>query len=317
MSSRHCWFMDVENLDDPGFVGRGEVAPLEGLSEESPERVERDLKRLQEWLAASDGIQDEGLNSLCSSVRFGFEMAMAELGTRERGIFFECPLLQGVPVPINGLVWMSGAEAMQRQAMEKAMEGYQCIKFKVGGLAFEEELKLLQWVRNSDWGRSITLRLDANGAFAGHDVFEKLEQLSIFDIHSIEQPVKAGQYELMKSVCSRSPIPVALDEELIGIHGIARDELIAGLRPSYLVLKPTLHGGFSGAGDWIEIAGRHGAGWWITSSLESPLGLAALAQFTSAKGVTMPQGLGTGRIFEGVDGGETFARAGNLYFGHK
>ncbi|MFM7329274.1 MAG: o-succinylbenzoate synthase, partial [Bacteroidota bacterium] len=227
--------------------------------------------------------------------------------------FFESPILQGAPVPVNGLVWMSDAAGMKRQAREKAEEGYTCIKFKVGGLSFEEELGVLDWVRGQVWGKDLTIRLDANGAFGVNDVFTRLEQLSAFGIHSIEQPIRAGQPELMKEVCSGSPIPVALDEELIGVQGAARIQLIESIRPAWLVIKPSLHGGFSGAMEWIQVAGQCGAGWWITSSLESPLGLGALAQFTSACQPIVPQGLGTGRIYSDAPSGATVVRSGYLY----
>ena len=312
MKTRRCWFIELEDERIPGFAGRGEVAPLEGLSEESSEQVEQQLMYLQEWSRMAT-LADDELPDLCSSVRFGFEMAKAELGLRQRGIFFESPLLHGVPLPVNGLVWMSDGAGMKRQALEKVREGYSCIKFKVGGISFDEELDVLDWVRDQDWGRDLTIRLDANGAFGEHDVFDKLRRLSAYGIHSIEQPVRSGQQDLMRRVCQDSPIPVAIDEELIGVHGAAKTQLIKTLKPAWLVIKPSLHGGFSGAREWIRIAEHDGAGWWITSSLESPLGLSALAQFTSASNPLIPQGLGTGKIYSDAPRGNTSVRHGSLF----
>lgn len=312
LSSRRCWFIELEDLDSPGFIGRGEVAPLHGLSPETPEQVEKELRSLQAWAGNSSSNHDE-LPEISSSVRFGLEMAKAELKSRTKGVFFDSPFLRGAPLPINGLVWMNDIEGMKMQALEKVQAGHQCIKFKVGGLDFKEEVRLLAWVRDQQWGSGLTIRLDANGAFGPDDVFEKLERFAAFDIHSIEQPVRAGQYDLMKEVCFRSPIPVALDEELINISRRDKEVLIGGLRPDYLVLKPSLHGGLSGTMDWVDIAIRQEIGWWITSSLESPLGLSALAQFTSSLNVALPQGLGTGQIYSDAGENLTYISNGALF----
>jgi len=274
MNSRRCWFIDISAQGVPGRHGTGEAAPLEGLSEEGEERVLRDLLRLKDWLESMDASMPEDLLSagqigerldLCSSVRFAFEMAAMEMASGRKGRYFDCPLNSGIPVPVNGLIWMAEIAEMKEQAKDKALQGFQCIKFKVGGQRFEEECAMLEWVRGSEWGKTLEIRLDANGAFGPADVMEKLHRLAAFRIQSIEQPVRAGNMALMKEVCIESPIPVALDEELIGVRGADKERLLSEIRPAFIVLKPSLHGGFSGAFEWLRVAKGSGIGWWLTS----------------------------------------------------
>jgi L-alanine-DL-glutamate epimerase-like enolase superfamily enzyme len=232
-----------------------------------------------------------------SSVVFALEMALHDLLNGGTRLVFPGPFASGIPIPINGLIWMGGLDFMLQQIEIKIRDGFRCIKLKVGGLDFEKECDVLQYVRRKYFRENIVIRLDANGAFKPDEALYKLKELSRFDIHSIEQPLKTGAAELPR-LCAESPIPIALDEELIGVHDRGRkEELLKRIRPQFLILKPSLHGGFSGSAEWIELAQQHGAEWWVTSALESSLGLNAIAQFTSRYALTIPQGLGTGMIY--------------------
>jgi L-alanine-DL-glutamate epimerase-like enolase superfamily enzyme len=193
---------------------------------------------------------------------------------------------------------MGDFDFMLNQIGQKIADGFTCIKLKVGSLDFDKECSLLAHIRNQFSKKDITIRLDANGAFSPADALLRLDRLAEFDIHSIEQPIKAGLPD-MQTICSRSPIPIALDEELIEVEGLHdKTKMIEDLRPGFLVLKPTLHGGFSGCAEWIQLAERYGTGWWVTSALESNIGLNAICQFTANYNPELPQGLGTGMIYE-------------------
>jgi L-alanine-DL-glutamate epimerase-like enolase superfamily enzyme len=201
---------------------------------------------------------------------------------------------EGKPIPINGLIWMGGMDFMLQQVEIKIRDGFRCIKLKVGGLDFEKECDILQYIRRKYFRDNIIIRLDANGAFKADDALYKLKELSKFNVHSIEQPIKAGS-DFLQELCAKSPIPIGLDEELIGQD--PKGNLLAVIKPAYVVLKPSLHGGFAGVQGWIESARSAGIGWWITSSLESTVGLNALAQFVAQFNPEVPQGLGTGTIY--------------------
>jgi L-alanine-DL-glutamate epimerase-like enolase superfamily enzyme len=213
-------------------------------------------------------------------------------------LIFSNEFINGKAIPINGLIWMGGLDYMLQQVAIKIYDGFSCIKLKVGGLDFEKECDILRYIRRKYYRENITLRLDANGAFKLDEAMYRLEELSKFNVHSIEQPIKAGSDE-MQLLCKNSPIPIALDEELIGIY--SREEkidLLERIMPSYLILKPSLHGGFYSCNEWIALAESRGIGWWITSALESNIGLNAIAQFTASFDIHTPQGLGTGGIYK-------------------
>lgn len=199
-----------------------------------------------------------------------------------------------VAIPINGLVWMGDRDKMLERIKAKLADGFRCVKLKIGGIDFDQETGLLQYIRSKFGPEDLELRLDANGSFTPQNALERLERLSKFHIHSLEQPIRAGQWDEMARVCRESPIPIALDEELIGIH--RRAELLEAVRPAYVILKPTLVG-FEGADLWIDEARKRGIGWWATSALESNVGLCAIAQWVAAKHTEMPQGLGTGELY--------------------
>ncbi|MDP5061772.1 MAG: o-succinylbenzoate synthase, partial [Maribacter sp.] len=202
------------------------------------------------------------------------------------------------PISINGLVWMGDKEFMYRQIEEKLKDGFSCIKMKIGAIDFDTEIALLKSIRERYSKEAIELRVDANGAFSPQEALSKLETLSKLDLHSIEQPIKQGQAEEMKKLCSNTPLPIALDEELIGVVDVAKkQELLLSIKPQYIILKPSLVGGFAGSDEWISIAEKNNIEWWVTSALESNIGLNAIAQWTATLGNEMPQGLGTGSLF--------------------
>ena len=204
-------------------------------------------------------------------------------------------------IPINGLVWMGTYEEMSRRIEQKLAQGFHCVKLKIGAINFDDELALLKQIRQRFGPSDVELRVDANGAFAPDEALGKLEQLSHYALHSIEQPIRAGQWEQMAELCRQSPLPIALDEELIGINAPDRKrELLDTICPAYIILKPSLHGGMAGCREWIAEAHDRAIGSWITSALESNVGLNAIAQFCSdvyGEQITMPQGLGTGQLF--------------------
>ena len=201
-------------------------------------------------------------------------------------------------IPINGLIWMGSKTAMLQQVEEKIKDGFSCLKLKIGAIDFKSELEILRFIRDRFSATELQIRVDANGAFDIKDALIKLEQLSAFDIHSIEQPIRAGQWQEMAALAEQSPVPVALDEELIGIYTLAeKEKMIRTISPTYLILKPALAGGFVGCDEWIGLAAKYNIGWWITSALESNIGLNAIAQYTFIKNNPLPQGLGTGQLY--------------------
>ena len=308
LRERHCWFLKIKN-NLTGTEGTGEAAPLTGLSPETHEEVERQLESLVNQIN-SGWLNDKIFGSLAeihtlfndnyaSSVWCALEMALLDLHNGGDKIIFQNAFAKReTGLSTNGLIWIGGLDAMLQQVAIKIEEGFRTLKIKIGSLDFEKEIDILQYIRRKYFRENITVRLDANGAFKPNEVFYKLTELSRWDIHSIEQPIMPGQPELLEEVCRKSPIPVALDEELIGIREYQKKtEMIQKIKPAFLILKPSIVGGFFGCQQWIELAEANGIGWWITSALESSVGLNAVAQFTAQYPVTLPQGLGTGQIY--------------------
>ncbi|MFN7489014.1 MAG: o-succinylbenzoate synthase [Chryseotalea sp.] len=304
MRERIVWFIKVFDSANPSVFGLGECAPLPGLSSELTESFEQNLRQhlhafsklsLQEAISK---LKEEHTR-LPSSVVMALEMAFADLENKGERQYFPGEFERGKTIDINGLIWMADMDLMLQQIAIKIYDGFTCIKMKVGSLNFEKECDVISYIRRKYYRESITIRLDANGAFKPDDVLYKLNELAKYNIHSIEQPVKSGQVELMKEVIRHSPIPIALDEELIGIyHDQQKEALLTELNPHYIILKPSLHGGFIGSEEWITIAEKKNIGWWMTSALESNVGLYAIAQFTANKKITLPQGLGTGKLYD-------------------
>lgn len=291
MSVKPTYFVKLTDTDSPGICGIGECALFKGLSAEDHSDYE---SRLQSYCTDFNNLD---INEIAeSSIRFGFETALSDL--RNGGI--RQPFCTGDlnPIRINGLVWMADGETMQREADVKTMSGFKCVKLKIGGINFERELAILRALRNRYDEHELEIRLDANGGFTPENAHDRLLRLSEFKIHSLEQPIKAGQWDEMRKICEKSPIPIALDEELIGITpDPIKTEMLRTINPRYIVLKPSLCGGFSEADRWIETAETLNIGWWATSALESDIGLNAIARWVSNKKIVLPQGLGTGLLY--------------------
>ena len=294
-TERKSWFVTIS---DGNAVGRGECAPLPDLSCDACENYGDILRHFCDEVERTGEIDYEAMRDF-PSMLFGLETALLDLrGTT----LFDTAFSRGeVGIPINGLVWMGSYDEMLRRMEQKLEQGFRCVKLKIGAIDFEQELDLIRRIRERFSFHEVELRLDANGAFPYQEALYKLELLSQYAIHSIEQPIRQGQWAYMAELCRESPLPIALDEELIGVNDREmKSHLLRVVKPAYIVLKPSLHGGMAGCREWIEAARSQDVGSWITSALESNIGLNAIAQFCSdvyGDDITMPQGLGTGQLF--------------------
>lgn len=308
LKTKDTYFLRARSENYLGLVGYGEAAPLPRLSlDDVPDFEEKLEKICIEISGYSFPQSEEGILEVISklvseefpSVRFALEMALLDLlhGGR-RKIFPNAFYDHHQSMEINGLIWMGDRRFMLDQIREKLDEGYDCIKMKIGSIDFDQECSLLGYIREQYSDQEVILRVDANGAFSKEEALDKLVQLSAFGLHSIEQPIRQGQWEAMRKLCRTSPVPIALDEELIGIHSRERKiKLLEEIQPAYIILKPTLLGGIQSTREWISLAERLNIGWWMTSALESNIGLNAIAQLTAGYNPTVPQGLGTGQLY--------------------
>ena len=295
LRTKETWFIVLKK---GGKVGIGETGLFRGLSIDDVPNYEEKLQ----WVCKNINLElDFLLKELCEfpSIQFGLEQAFLSLESQSKFDLFPSDFTLGKEsIPINGLVWMGDISFMKQQIKEKLQTGFTCIKMKIGAINFETELALLKSIRKEFSASEIELRVDANGAFKPKEALEKLKHLSELEIHSIEQPIKQGQFQEMADLCEKTPIPIALDEELIGVFSSEeKRKLIETIHPQYIILKPSLIGGFARSKEWINLAAQNNAGWWITSALESNIGLNAIAQFTYTLQNEMPQGLGTGGLF--------------------
>ncbi|HRG90421.1 MAG TPA: o-succinylbenzoate synthase [Chitinophagales bacterium] len=311
--------MQVKNgyylvIEQDGKQGIGECSFIEGLS---IDKLDNYVQTLDTLCDAINGDKPVDVTLLLShpSIRFGYETAILDLENGGNKLLYPSAFTNGqTGIPINGLVWMGSKDFMQQQIEQKLKTGFGCIKIKVGAIDFNEEISLLRFIRSKFPPDVIEIRLDANGAFNATDVFDKLEQLSKFSIHSIEQPVKQKQPMLMQQVCAQSPIPVALDEELIGVPEHEQAPLLRLLKPTYIILKPSLLGGFAICNQWIKNAVDQKTGWWATSALESNIGLNAIAQWVYGINPGMVQGLGTGGLYTNNITSPLYIQNGHLYY---
>ncbi len=298
LNEKPSWFLKIYNTEKPHIIGNGEISIIPGLSPETEKTVEL---LLNELIQSPDFFINNYRNKLdgCPAIKFGIETALADLQNGGSKIHYPSEFTNGnAGIKINGLVWMGNKDEMLNRIKEKVKRGFTCIKIKVGAINFNEELDLLKFIRKNFSEQNLEIRVDANGAFSPKDVFQKLESLSKYKLHSIEQPIKAGQWETMHLLCKNTPLPIALDEELIGIENLdTRKELLDTIKPQYIILKPSLVGGLADTKHWSELAEQNNIGWWVTSALESNIGLNAIAQWTYTYGSNMPQGLGTGSVF--------------------
>ncbi len=305
LRTKVVFWIKAFGANSPEICGWGEAAPLVKLSpddrpdfEEVLAKVLRQMETIS-WEMEENSILEK-LKAVIPfdlpSIRFGLETALLDLKSGGKKKILESQFYdRNEPIPINGLIWMGDREFMLEQINQKIEEGYNCIKMKIGAIDFDQELELLRYIRNRFSPEQITLRVDANGAFPKDEALEKLSKFAELGIHSIEQPIAAGNVENMRTLCEATPLPIALDEELIGVKSKA--ELLDLIEPQYIILKPTLVGGILETREWIKLAEQRGIGWWMTSALESNIGLNAIAQLTSTYSHKIPQGLGTGKLY--------------------
>ena len=285
-------------LDNGVKKGIGECNLFKGLSIDDRPDYEQKLQWLCDNISQKPADLFQELKEW-PSILFGYEMALKSLQSQDMFTLFPSMFTAGEDViNINGLVWMGNQDFMLQQLEEKLKSGFNCIKFKIGAIDFDKELEMLEAVRSRFRESEVTIRVDANGAFTPQNVMSKLELLHKYQVHSIEQPIAQGQWQEMAMLCEQSPVDIALDEELIGLYDMAiKERCVETIKPQYIILKPALVGGFQSCREWINIAGEKNVGWWMTSALESNVGLNAIAQFTYTLGNDMPQGLGTGGLY--------------------
>jgi o-succinylbenzoate synthase len=312
LTTKETWFIVLQKNSK---VGIGECGLLRGLSIDDVSGYEDKLK----WVCSNISL---GLDILLEqlldfpSIQFGLEQAFLSLKSDATFQLFPSPFIkENSPIEINGLIWMGSKEYMLDQISEKLESGFKCIKMKIGAIDFNTELSLLNSIRENYTKEEIELRVDANGAFKPDEALSKLKQLAQFDLHSIEQPIKQGNWQQMAKLCKETPLPIALDEELIGITSLDKKrELLKTIMPQYIILKPSLIGGFKESKEWINLAEDLNIKWWITSALESNIGLNAIAQWTFTLNNKLPQGLGTGSLFTNNFYSPLMVKNGKLYY---
>ncbi|WP_035643667.1 o-succinylbenzoate synthase [Flavobacterium sp. ASV13] len=295
MTEKETWFIVLE---ENGKKGIGECGILRGLSADDRDDYEEKLQWVCQNIHLGETALWEALLEF-PSIQFGVEMAFLSLKSENPYLLFPSDFTNNSKsIEINGLVWMGEASFMKEQIEDKLADGFKCIKLKIGAIDFQRELDLLQFIRTHFSAEQIEIRVDANGAFPLNEALDKLNQLKEFQLHSIEQPIRKGNVQAMHNLCKVTPFPIALDEELIGVFSFEdKEKLLQEIKPQYIILKPSFIGGFRGTKEWIDLADKYGIGWWITSALESNIGLNAIAQWTFIQNSKMPQGLGTGALY--------------------
>lgn len=312
LTEKETWFIRITAEDTTGV---GECGLLRSLSYDDRPDYEEKLK----WVCANIDLGKENLWEQLRefpSIQFGVEMAFKSLAARDPFLLFPSEFTRGNDaIPINGLVWMGDRSFMKEQIVQKIADGFRCIKLKIGAIDFDTEIDLLKFIRSEFSAEEMEIRVDANGAFSPSEALEKLKRLSEFGLHSIEQPIKQHQYEEMARLCEETPLPVALDEDLIGVTAVTKKaKMLQMIRPQYVIFKPSLIGGFKGTEEWRELAEQQDIDWWVTSALESNVGLNAISQYTYCLGSNMPQGLGTGSLYTNNFESPLRVENGNLYY---
>lgn len=314
LRTKETWFITLKKDQK---IGIGETGIFRGLSIDDVPNYEEKLQ----WVCKNIHLGIENLKTELvqyPSIQFGLEQAFLSLESKTNFDLFPSKFTEGKQaISINGLIWMGEKEFMKTQIQDKIEAGFSCIKMKIGAIDFETEIELLKSIRKNFSSEEIELRVDANGAFHPENALEKLKRLSDLEIHSIEQPIKQGQLQEMAQLCAKTPLPIALDEELIGVFSSEEKKYIINtIKPQYIILKPSLVGGFAGSKEWINLAETNAIGWWITSALESNIGLNAIAQFTYTLKNQLPQGLGTGGLFTNNFDSPLEVKNGALQYNH-
>ncbi len=310
--TKPSWFLILQDGDRTGV---GECSVIPGLNPEYDETYQDRLNQLVKQINQGNLPSLSSLDPL-PSIRFGLEMALTDLKHNPCGVLFPSDFTLGkAGIPINGLIWMGSREEIEQRISDKLEQGFRVLKLKVGALDFAEEIVLIKNIRSRFSTTELEIRLDANGAFSPENALEKLERLAEYHIHSIEQPIKPGRWDEMSNLCRKSPIPIALDEELIGLHSsVEKLKLLEYIRPRYIILKPSLVGGFEKSEEWIDAAKATDTGWWATSALESNTGLSAIAQWVYTLKPNNVQGLGTGGVFSNNLPSPVYLQNSTLFF---
>jgi o-succinylbenzoate synthase len=297
LTQKDTYFIRIWDENHPSCVGVGEANVLKGLSIDDREDFEEQLQKIIQKIE-NQTLSRYDLRHL-PAIAFAYETAQKDLQNGGKRIIFPTKFVEGLhQIPINGLIWMGKPDFMLTQIKDKIEKGFNCLKMKIGAIAFHQELDILRYIRREFSDKDLILRVDANGAFQASEALAKLNQLAEFNVHSIEQPIAPKQWEAMHELCEKSPVPIALDEELIGVFSHTEKlELLQKIKPTYIILKPALLGGFASCQEWISIAEKLQIGWWVTSALESNIGLNAIAQWTSSLPYSGHQGLGTGQLY--------------------
>lgn len=299
LKTKTSWFLklkDANQLEE----AIGECSIIEGLNPETHDLVDIKMEELCSAINEGQSIKDSFFDN-APSLRFAYEMAYKDHNTGSKRKLYISDFSSGTQgIPINGLIWMGKKEFMLVQIEKKLSSGYRCLKLKIAAIDYQEELSILRAIRSRYSVEDLEIRVDANGGFETGEALEKLKRLSDYDIHSIEQPIMTQNWPALSKLIQDTPIDIALDEELIGVDNVIdKEKLITELKPHYIILKPSLVGGFKKSEEWIDIADRNDVKWWVTSALESNIGLNAIAQWTSSLDLPMHyQGLGTGQLFE-------------------
>ncbi|WP_167612069.1 o-succinylbenzoate synthase [Maribellus sediminis] len=298
LTKKEVFYLTLTDSANPSRRGIGEIAPIPKLSPDAIPELEEKIAELVRNINRNETIDEKDLVHF-PALRFAYETALIGLKSESPVLLYPSEFTSGeAGIPINGLIWMGNKEFMLHQVEEKLAAGFTCLKLKIGAIDFESELDILKSIRKRFPVEQLEIRVDANGAFAAGNARSILEELAKFKLHSIEQPIKANQVEEMRKLCVATPLPIALDEELIGITDYSeKAKLLDEIKPQYIILKPTLTGGINASEEWITLAEEREIGWWVTSALESNIGLNAIAQWTATLGTSNFQGLGTGALF--------------------
>lgn len=298
LTEKDSWFIKLFDSETPAVFGIGECSIIKGLSYDDRDDLDLRIDEIIERINDGEIINIRNFSHL-PALQFALETALLDLKNQGQQILFPSEFTEGLDsIKINGLIWMGDYDFMRSQIKEKLKQGFTCIKLKIGAINFDEELSIIKKIREEYNASEVEIRVDANGAFSLYDAFEKINRLNEFELHSIEQPIKQGKIAMMSELCLNSPLPIALDEELIGISNLKeKQRLLEAIKPQYIILKPSLVGGLAKSKEWIDIANSLNIKWWITSALESNIGLSAIAQWTYTLNSSMPQGLGTGQLF--------------------
>ncbi len=316
LTQKDVFYLTLFEPENTSKKGIGEISTIPGLSIDAVPELEQKIKSLVKKINVGNKIETDEFVGF-PAVAFAYETALLGIKSLSPVLLFPSEFTDGTKgIPINGLIWMGTKEFMIKQVEEKITAGFKCLKLKIGAINLQVELEIIRSIRERFSHSELEIRVDANGAFTPGNALPILEQLATFDLHSIEQPIKAGQFKAMKKLCANSPLPIVLDEELIGITSrIEKEKLLDIIQPQYIILKPSLIGGIRAAEEWIFLAGERRIAWWVTSALESNIGLNVIAQWVATLNCLNYQGLGTGGLFTNNVECPLYISNGTIFYG--